>query len=215
MIDDLPVVHRMSGKLRNLRVETFSAGAKAGRTTFRAYRFELDGRALVFHAGENFADIKPFLAEGDQVELAVQRFEDEPEPREPLVYALRNVEDDCAYVSQMQFRGGYGFGHGARYSLPGISRRQRTRSLWFLAAASLPAASLAGVSWAQGSHAEAGVILGVILLMLLAVGLALVMWPWWSLRLGRPSRRERLLARVYATLSLGTPDRPAPGVYSV
>jgi hypothetical protein len=51
--------------------------------------------------------------------------------------------------------------------------------------------------------------------MLLAVGLALVMWPWWSLRLGRPSRRERLLARVYATLSLGTPDRPAPGVYSV
>src|SRR3546814_4328894 len=73
-----------------------------------------DRFVLSFTVAAGFGDVVPFLAEGDRVEMAVQLFEDSPIGREPLVYALRNFEDDFAYVSQAIFLRGFNFRYGAR-----------------------------------------------------------------------------------------------------
>jgi len=197
-------------------MESLRRGAQEGRSTFRAYRFELGGHVLAFHAVADFGDVTPFLAEGDRVELAVQLFEDRSEQREPLVYALRNLEDDCTYVCQAKFLAGYGFGHEAKYSLPGMSLRRQTRAMRSLAFVFLVSWGGIAVSlWAAGEYDDAVSFAGLCMLGLFAAISAVLIWQRWRVRLGWPSRRQRLLSRVYATLSIGSPEKPAPRVYSV
>jgi hypothetical protein len=236
MANEPPAIHKISGRLRNLRMTTQRRGWRATRTTFRMYRFELelpredsetpgllahraakaDERFVMsFTTAAAFGDVIPFLAEGDRVEMAVQLFEDSPTWREPLVYALRNLEDDCAYVSQAIFLRGFEFGYKARYSLPGMSRRRRNRTFLWLACCYFIAFLVVAVPiWLSGDK-ESVAYLAAAMLGMLAIGLAIFAWQGLRRRLGWLSPRQRLLANVYSLMALGSVEVPAPRVYSV
>ncbi|WP_454858191.1 hypothetical protein [Rhizobium binxianense] len=234
MAKELPVVRKISGRLQNLRMVTLRKGAQTARTTFRTYHFELelqqedpethlflmhrarkmdDRFALAFTVAAGFGDVIPFLAEGDRVDMAVQFFEDSPTRREPLVYALRNLEDDFAYVSQTIFLPGFEFGYGARYSLPGMSRRRRTRTFSWIACAYLIAFLATAIPFWLNGDKDMVAIMGALMMGLFVICLGAIAWQDLRKRFGWPSPRQRLLASVFSLLSLGSPDAPVPRVH--
>lgn len=208
MAAEQPGIQRVDGTLRALTHEArFGANS---RPSFGIYRFQIGSQPYVLYAGENFGNALPFLAEGDRVQLAAHDGAGAPETAHRLVYALRNLEDDRVYVSHRVFRsrhtdiGPVGVGPGQR------SPMLKLIGLLLLVTGLIlvGAAYLAGDAPARAELPELATVIGagmLIVWLVFALPLLFLEARW---RLGKPTRRQRILDRIYATLDLGTPLAP-------
>jgi hypothetical protein len=206
--DASPEILHVHGVLRSLTHE-----ARPGtrhRPSFGVYRFQIGRQHYALHVGEDLGNVQPFLAEGDRVELAAYAGEIPGAGPHRLVYGLRNLEDGRVYVCHRHFRGAH-----ARIGPVGVGLNQRVPMLALLGSLLLVAwLVVVGFLYFGGSpqeHAdlpELATFLFAILLFVwacFAVPLLFLDTRW---RLGRPTRRQRILERIYRTLDLGTPFAP-------
>jgi len=205
-----PLIHRVSGVLDNLRMEREhfgpALGSKGGRD-FNVYRFELNGQTHVFYSCQEWLGNHPFLAEGDRVTLAVQRFEDDASRREALVYAVNNREDRKAYVGHIIFR--QGFRQFKGYAMTGMSPRALSAIRWIMLLGVPAFFGLMRLSDFFQSEPIIGsdmvpLLISTLVLWCVAIELPVRLW-WLRWKLGYPTRRERLTDRVYQLLALGSP----------
>lgn len=208
MAAELPAIQRVSGTLQGL---THEARVNArSMPNYGIYRFQIGGQPCVMYAGENFGNVLPFLAEGDRVDAAIHAEPLSQDDPHHLVYALRNHEDERVYVCHRVFR----FLH-TRIAPVGVGPGQRTPMLkligWLLAISWL---IFVGIFYTAGSPQGLEELPG--LATFIAAGMLLV-WLIFAVpllfldtrwRLGKPTRRQRMLDRIYATLDLGTPFAP-------
>lgn len=169
------------------------------------------------YVAENFGDVLPFLAEGDRVEVAAYAGQISGAGPDQLVYGLRNLEDGRVYVCHHYFRGAY-----TDIAPVGVGLKQRVPMLTLLA-------GLLGVCWLvvvavlassdspSGREAApelAAVAFAFLLLAWLCIALPLLFLDTrW--RMGRPTRRQRILERIYRALNLGTPFAPTASIEEV
>lgn len=208
MSADLPSIQHISGTLHALTHEAHVGANK--RPSYGIYRFLIGHQPYVMYAGENFGNALPFLAEGDQVDIAAHDAPLASDDPHRLVYAMRNLEDDRVYVSHRVFR----FMH-TDIGPVGVGPGQRTPMLkligWLLLITWLIFVGIVYTTGTPQTLAElpelATVIGGGMLIVWLVFALPLLFLDTrW--RLGKPTRRQRILDRVYATLNLGTPFAP-------
>ncbi|WP_313702543.1 hypothetical protein [Achromobacter sp.] len=183
--------------------------------TYGHYRFSVQGRQFLMTVNESLGSWQPFLAQDDQVEMAVNA---QPAPGEPhAVYALRNLEDGRAYMCHLRFRANLG-----RDTPVGVGMNQRAPMLKAIGGLMLAVwLFLIGLTWfmdpeaLQGDYPEVALfILGMFLLVWLCFALPLF-WLDMRWRMGRPTRRQRITERIYALLDLGTPFAPKQRIEEV
>lgn len=179
------------------------------------YRFSIEGRPFLMTVDESMGSWRPFLAQDDAVEMAVNA---KPVPGKPhAVYALRNLEDGRAYMCHLRFR-----------AIPGgdtpvgFGMTQRAPVLKAIGGVLIAAwLFLIGLTWFMGAPLMpsdfpelALFILGMFLLVWLCFALPLL-WLDMRWRMGRPTRRQRITERIYALLGLGTPFAPSQRIEEV
>lgn len=189
------------------------------RTTpaYGIYRFQVGARRFVMYVAENFGDAMPFLAEGDQVEVAAYAGQVSGAGPDQLVYGLRNLEDGRVYVCHHYFRSAF-----TDIAPVGVGLKQRVPLLTLLAALLLVCwlvvvavlATSGSPSSRETAPELAAVVFAFLLLAWLCVALPLLFLDTrW--RMGRPTRRQRILERIYRALGLGTPFAPAAVIEEV
>ncbi len=179
------------------------------------YRFSIEGRPFLMTVDESMGSWRPFLAQDDAVEMAVNA---KPVPGKPhAVYALRNLEDGRAYMCHLRFRaipgGDTPVGFGMTQRAPVLKATGGVLiAAWLF---------LIGLTWFMGAPLMpsdfpelALFILGMFLLVWLCFALPLL-WLDMRWRMGRPTRRQRITERIYALLGLGTPFAPSQRVEEV
>ncbi|MEN5162032.1 hypothetical protein [Achromobacter spanius] len=179
------------------------------------YRFSIQGRPFLMTVDESMGSWRPFLAQDDAVEMAVNA---KPVPGEPqAVYALRNLEDGRAYMCHLRFR-----------AIPGgdtpvgFGMTQRAPLLKAIGGVLIAAwLFLIGLTWFMDAPVLpsdfpelALLILGMFLLVWLCFALPLL-WLDMRWRIGWPTRRQRITERIYALLGLGTPFAPSQRIEEV
>ncbi|CAB3907592.1 hypothetical protein [Achromobacter deleyi] len=206
--DASPEILHVHGVLTSLTHE-----ARPGtrhRPSSGVYRFQVGRQPYALHVGEDLGNVQPFLAEGDRIELAAYAGEIPGAGPHRLVYGLRNREDDRVYVCHRHFRGAH-----TRIGPVGVGLSQRVPMLALLG-------SLLLVTWlvvvgflhfggSPQEHAdlpELAAFLFAILLFVWACFAVPLLYLDTRWRLGRPTRRQRILERIYRTLDLGTPFAP-------
>jgi len=210
-----PPMQRIRGALKDLTHESVRS-ANSG-PSYGLYRFVVGRQPYLMRVGENLGDIKPFLAEGDLVDMAVHAADRPGAGPHRLVYAMRNLEDGRVYVCHHGFRGG-----DRRISPVGVGLTQRAPMLRLVAGLFLFTwLLLAGLGWFSGLPGDRNDLPA--LLTYAFIGFA-VLWfcvalPFVYLDMrwkqGRPTRRQRILERVYQTLGLGTPFAPTERIEEV
>lgn len=210
-----PPMQRVRGALKDLThesVRSTNSGPSSG-----LYRFVVGRQPYLMRVGENLGDVKPFLAEGDRVDMAVHAADRPGAGPHRLVYAMRNLEDGRVYVCHHGFRGG-----DRRISPVGVGLTQRAPMLrmvgglflftWLLLA------GLGYFSGSPGDRDELPVLLTYAFIGFTALWFCVAL-PFVYLdmrwRKGRPTRRQRILERVYLTLGLGTPFAPTERIEEV
>lgn len=211
--DGRPAIARVRGALTAVTHE--SIRSMNGGPSYGVYRFVVGKQPYVMRVGEDIGNVTPFLAEGDQVELAVHPVDLPGGDPHRIVYALRNVEDGRVYVCHRTFRGGR-----AAVAPIGVGLSQRVPLLRTVA-------GYLFVCWVM--------ILGVFaftdldssgfdaLPLIAAWAFAACLGVWLGVALpfvylharwrnGRPTTRQRTLERVYLALGLGTPFEPTAPV---
>ncbi|MFY4261802.1 hypothetical protein ACOTCG_29710 [Achromobacter xylosoxidans] len=215
LTDAAPEILLVRGALASLTHEA----RPSARTTpsYGVYRFHVGTRRFIMYVAENFGDVLPFLAEGDRVEVAAYAGQITGAGPDQLVYGLRNLEDGRVYVCHHYFRGAY-----TDIAPVGVGLKQRVPMLTLLA-------GLLGVCWLvvvavlassdspSGREAApelAAVAFAFLLLAWLCIALPLLFLDTrW--RMGRPTRRQRILERIYRALNLGTPFAPTASIEEV
>lgn len=215
LTDAAPEILLIRGALASLTHEA----RPSARTTpsYGVYRFHVGTRRFIMYVAENFGDVLPFLAEGDRVEVAAYAGQITGAGPDQLVYGLRNLEDGRVYVCHHYFRGAY-----TDIAPVGVGLKQRVPMLTLLA-------GLLGVCWLvvvavlassdspSGREAApelAAVAFAFLLLAWLCIALPLLFLDTrW--RMGRPTRRQRILERIYRALNLGTPFAPTASIEEV
>lgn len=215
LTDAAPEILLIRGALASLTHEA----RPSARTTpnYGVYRFHVGTRRFIMYVAENFGDVLPFLAEGDRVEVAAYAGQITGAGPDQLVYGLRNLEDGRVYLCHHYFRGAY-----TDIAPVGVGLKQRVPMLTLLA-------GLLGVCWLvvvavlassdspSGREAApelAAVAFAFLLLAWLCIALPLLFLDTrW--RMGRPTRRQRILERIYRALGLGTPFAPTAVIEEV
>lgn len=207
--NQLPII-RVRGRLASL---THEAHQPPKRPPYGVYRFVIGYQPYVMIVSEDFGDAMPFLAEGDQVEIAAFAGEisrDAPhEDRD--VYAMRNLEDDRVYVCHRVLGRGWlpktgplGLGTGQQASIL-VKVGGVLLLVWLLVA------GLRHFAATPSPHKELPSFATIVGFTLLAcwccLALPLLLLNLRS-RLGWPTRRQRMRERVYLALDLGTPRAP-------
>lgn len=213
--DAAPEILVVRGALASLTHEA----RPSTRTTpsYGIYRFQVGARRYVMYVAENFGDAMPFLAEGDRVELAAYAGQLAGAGPDQLVYGLRNLEDDRVYVCHHYFRGAFtdiapvGVGLGQRVPLLRLLAVLLVFS-WLVVVAVL--ATSDSPSSREQAPELAAVVFAFLLVAWLCVALPLLFLDarW---RMGRPTRRQRILERIYRALGLGTPFAPTAVIEEV
>ncbi len=211
--EDLPPIRRVLGTLTSLTHEA-RRSVRSG-PSFGIYRFVLGKQPYVMTVGENLGDIKPFLAEGDEVEMAVLASDAPGGGPHQLVYAMRNLEDGRVYVCHHGFRGG-----NSQVSPIGVGLTQRAPMLKMLAGLFLFTwLVLIAIMFSADSPSDDGPVLVTYSLLGFFALWVCVALPFLYLdmrwRAGRPTRRQRILERIYAVMGLGTPFAPSERVEEV
>ena len=210
-----PPMQRIHGALKDLTHESVRS-ANSG-PSYGLYRFVVGRQPYLMRVGENLGDIKPFLAEGDMVDMAVHAADRPGAGPHRLVYAMRNLEDGRVYVCHHGFRGG-----DRRISPVGVGLTQRAPMLRLVAGLFLFTwLLLAGLGWFSGSPGDRDdlpalltyAFFGFVMLWFcVALPFVYLDMRW---KQGRPTRRQRILERVYLTLGLGTPFAPTERIEEV
>jgi hypothetical protein len=210
-----PPMQRVQGALKDLTHESVRS-ANSG-PSYGLYRFVLGRQPYLMRVGENLGDVKPFLAEGDRVEMAVHAADRPGAGPHRLVYAMRNLEDGRVYVCHHGFRGG-----DRRISPVGVGLTQRAPMLrmvgGLLLFTWLVLAGLGYFSGLPGDREDLPALLTYAFIGLTAIWFCVAL-PFVYLDMrwkqGRPTRRQRILERVYLTLGLGTPFAPTERIEEV
>lgn len=204
MAAELPDIQRVEGRLKKLTAKSLY---KRGN----AYSFVVNGQSMWFLTRErSWHPSAPFLAEGDRVELAVL---DKPltSTGEQRVYALRNLEDDCVYVTHFAWQGS-SEPYAATRIPPGSEYRYVLASTALLIAILAMGACIGAVTGKNDSFSLflGGLCVGAWLLF--AVPLSVIRWRW---KAGLPTRRQRVMEAAYRCLALGSPLAPNRSVRAV
>lgn len=213
--DAAPEILLIRGALASLTHEA----RPSMRTTpsYGVYRFQVGARRFIMYVAENFGDALPFLAEGDQVEVAAYAGHIAGAGPEQLVYGLRNREDGRVYVCHHYFRAAF-----TDIAPVGVGLRQRVPMLSLLAilllVCWLVVVAVLSSSDSPSGRETAPELAAVTFVFLLAAWLCvalplLILDTRW--RMGRPTRRQRILERIYRALGLGTPFAPTAVIEEV
>lgn len=213
--DAQPKILRITGMLASLTHELRQPSNS--QTTYGIYRFAIGKQAYVMTVSEDLGKVLPFLAEGDQVELAAYGGENPAGAEHRLVYAMRNLEDGRVYVCHRIFRGG-----DPKIAPVGVGMTQRAPLLRLVAGFTLVTwLMLLGIFHFSGSAREHDDL--PMLALYAGVGL-LAFWFCCALpfvyldrrwRSGNPTRRQRTLERIYLALGLGSPFAPTAPIEEV
>ncbi|QBQ99956.1 hypothetical protein [Paraburkholderia pallida] len=209
MAVEIPKFTRIEGRLNKI---TLSGTTKVYWQSFiypATYQFKIGQRDLVFSTGTSDRDSAPFLAEGDQVAVAVlDGASDNNDPR--MVYGLYSLEDECGYVAHYRWMN--------VKSKNAATRIAPNSEFKYIGAVS----ALLGVSFAI-DYALARPLLwpeaawpiaSVAAVWLLCTTLLLIKrWRWKVFH--RPTRRQRIVEEIYRCLDLGSPHCPDKKVQSV
>lgn len=215
LTDAAPEILLIRGALASLTHEA----RPSARTTpsYGVYRFHVGARRFIMYVAENFGDVLPFLAEGDQVEVAAYAGQIAGAGPDQLVYGLRNLEDGRVYVCHHYFRAAF-----TDIAPVGVGLRQRVPMLSLLAILLLVCwlVVVAVLSSSDSpSGREAAPELAAVTFVFLLVAWLCVALPLLFLdtrwRMGRPTRRQRILERIYRALGLGTPFAPTAVIEEV
>jgi hypothetical protein len=213
--DEQPGILRVAGSLKSLTYEM--RHPSNSQTTYGIYRFLVGNQSYVMTAAEDLGKPLPFLAEGDQVELAAYAGDAPAGGPHKLVYALRNLEDGRVYVCHRIFRGG-----DASISPVGVGMTQRAPLLklvgGFLLVFWLMLVGIFYVGESPSQHEDLPQLAAYAFVGLLLVwGCCAMPFVYLNRRWrgGRPTRRQRILERIYASLTLGTPFAPTGPVEEV
>lgn len=213
--DAAPEILLVRGALASLTHEARPSIRTA--PSYGVYRFQVGTRRFIMYVAENFGDVLPFLAEGDRVEVAAYAGQIAGAGPDQLVYGLRNLEDGRVYVCHHYFRAAF-----TDIAPVGVGLRQRVPMLSLLAILLLVCwlvvvAVLSSSDSPSGREAApelAAVTFVFLLVAWLCVALPLLfMDTRW--RMGRPTRRQRILERIYRALGLGTPFAPTAVIEEV
>ncbi|BEG73352.1 hypothetical protein [Achromobacter xylosoxidans] len=215
LTDAAPEILLIRGALASLTHEA----RPSARTTpsYGVYRFHVGTRRFIMYVAENFGDVLPFLAEGDRVEVAAYAGQIAGAGPDQLVYGLRNLEDGRVYVCHHYFRAAF-----TDIAPVGVGLRQRVPMLSLLAILLLVCwlVVVAVLSSSDSpSGREAAPELAAVTFVFLLVAWLCVALPLLFLdtrwRMGRPTRRQRILERIYRALNLGTPFAPTAVIEEV
>ena len=213
--DEAPEILKVSGVLTSLTHEAHQGTRNS--PSYGIYRFQIGRQYYALYVGEDFGNVLPFLAEGDRVELAAYAGDIPGAGPHRLVYGLRNLEDGRVYVCHRHFRG-----RDTKIGPVGVGLSQRVPMLALIG-------SLLLVSWLVvvgflyfGGSPEEHADLPELAIFLFAI--LLFAWACFALpllfldtrwRMGRPTRRQRILERIYRVLDLGTPFAPTARIEEV
>ncbi|QEI06418.1 hypothetical protein FXN63_11690 [Pigmentiphaga aceris] len=210
-----PPMQRVQGTLTSLTHET-RRSVNSG-PSFGVFRFLVGRQAYIMTVGENLGDVKPFLAEGDRVDMAVLAQDVPGGGPHRLVYAMRNLEDGRVYVCHHGFRGGNG-----HIAPVGVGLAQRVPLLktvgGLLLFTWLLLISISYFDRSPGDYDDLAALGTYSLLGFVAIWFCFALpfvyldWRW---RKGRPTKRQRIVERVYLTLGLGTPFAPTERIEEV
>ena len=205
MSAELPAIRRIEGRLKNVTLDTFNAFSNTSFMEFATYRFELAGEKLAFFTGHWQWQPEPFLAEGDRVVVAAL---DEVLGDAKRVYALQNVEDECTYVAHYRWHG-----TDARIAATRIPPKSEHRYVLVVTALLLTLFLLFAVVQRKDPAMVAFFSFGLLAVWFaIAIPFFALRWRWQA---GFPTRRQRIVATVYALLNLGSPLSPGGDIQSV
>lgn len=154
---------------------------------------------------------------GISISLAVAAVAGAGAGPEQLVYGLRNLEDGRVYVCHHYFRAAF-----TDIAPVGVGLRQRVPMLSVLAllllVCWLVVVAVLSSSDSPSGREAAPELAAVTFVFLLAAWLCvalplLILDTRW--RMGRPTRRQRILVRIYRALGLGTPFAPTAVIEEV
>ncbi|MFY3136011.1 hypothetical protein ACOTFF_02245 [Achromobacter xylosoxidans] len=214
LADAAPEILLIRGALASL---THEARRSSRTPSYGVYRFHVGRRRFMMYVAENFGDVLPFLAEGDRVEVAAYAGQIAGAGPDQLVYGLRNLEDGRVYVCHHCFRGAFTdiapVGVGLKQRVPMLTLLAGLLAVcWLVLVAVL--ASSDSPSGRETAPELAAVAFAFLLLAWLCVALPLLFLDTrW--RMGRPTRRQRILERIYRALNLGTPFAPTASIEEV
>jgi hypothetical protein len=207
MSAELPNIKRVEGRLKNVALDTFTPFASTSFMEVATFRFEIAGEKMVFFTGHWQWNPEPFLAEGDRVVVAV--LDEVPPPGgAKRVYALRNTEDDCAYVAHYRWQG-----VDAQIAATRIPPNREHRYLLVFTALMITLLLSFAVAQSKDLSLVAFVSCAVLAVWsAVAIPLLALRWRWQA---GYPTRRQRIVASIYDLLDLGSPFAPSRAVQSV